>query len=483
MDFSQFLLALRARRKAFFLVLGATVVAALAIALIVPKNYVATSQILIDSRSDQTLSPAERMTPRERTGYLQTQLDLLMSPRVAKRAIRDLKYTQTPGIREQYERETGGLGTIEDWAVTNLQKKLKADAGASNVVTVSYGSPDPKFSADVANAFAKAYVDTSLQLRTEPSREAASWFEDQIKGLRTNVSQTQAKLTAYQKAKGITSVDERGDIETARLNELSTQLLQARAATYDAQSRYKHAQEVLGGNSSTGGSGAAADSLPEVMASAPVQALKAALVAAETRLEQSAADLGPNHPQYQRNLSEVQGLRAKLSSEMKKVVVGLSNAALQSRTREQELRGAYQAQQEKLLQMRDARVELAVMSRDVENAQRTYDMALQRYLTSKVEARALTTNIEVLSPAAEPIEPKSPKIGLISGLSLVVGLLLAGGVVFLLETTDRRVRSRFDLESRLAVPTLGRLSRWQPAGGGRLLPAPVRAAHALPHPW
>jgi chain length determinant protein EpsF len=482
MDFSQFMLALRARRRAFFMVLGATVIAALAIALIVPKNYVATSQILIDSRSDQTLSPAERMTPRERTGYLQTQLDLLMSPRVAKRAIRELKYTQIPGIREQYERETGGLGTIDDWAVTNLQKKLKADAGASNVITVSYGSPDPKFSADVANAFAKAYVETSLQLRTEPSKEAASWFEDQIKGLRANVSQTQSKLTAYQKAKGITSVDERGDIETARLNELSTQLLQARAATYDAQSRYKHAQEVVGGNASTGAS-AAADSLPEVMASAPVQALKAALVAAETRLEQAAGELGPNHPAYQRAQAEVQGLRAKLASEVKKVVTGLSNAAVQSRKREEELRAAYQAQQERMIQMRDARVELAVMSRDVENAQRTYDAALQRYLTSKVESRALTTNIEVLSPAAEPIEPKSPKVGLIAGLSLVVGLLLAGGVVFLLETTDRRVRSRFDLESRLAVPTLGRLSRWTPSGGGRLLPAPARPSHALPHPW
>jgi hypothetical protein len=58
--------------------------------------------------------------------------------------------------------------------------------------------------------------------------------------------------------------------------------------------------------------------------------------------------------------------------------------------------------------------------------------------------------------------------------------------VFLLETMDRRVRSRSDLESRLAVPTLGKLSKWQPTSG-RLLPAPAfsgaRAARALPHPW
>jgi uncharacterized protein involved in exopolysaccharide biosynthesis len=218
------------------------------------------------------------------------------------------------------------------------------------------------------------------------------------------------------------------------------------------------------------------------MSNGPVQALKAALVGAEGRLEQSAADLGPNHPMYQRNVSEVQGLRTKLAAEMKKVVAGLNHAALQARRREDELKNAYTAQQEKLLSMRDSRVEIAVMSRDVENAQRTYDTALSRYLTTKVESRALTSNIAVLTPAIEPLEHKSPKVGLITMLSVVIGGLLAAGVVFLLEILDRRVRSRSDLESRLAVPALGRLSKWQPAGG-RLLPAPLRAAHALPHPW
>jgi hypothetical protein len=62
--------------------------------------------------------------------------------------------------------------------------------------------------------------------------------------------------------------------------------------------------------------------------------------------------------------------------------------------------------------------------------------------------------------------------------------MLAAAVVFVLESMDRRVRTRADLETRLAVPSLGRLSRWQPTGG-RLLPAPATAsaARALPQPW
>src|SRR3954466_14071054 len=158
MDFNQFLLALRARRKAFMLILGATVVTALAIALIVPKSYVATTTVLIDARSEQAMSGADRVSPRERAGYLQTQLDLIGSGRVAKRVVRDLKFAQVPGVREQFERDTGGMGTIEDWAASSLLKKLKVDSSSGNVVTVSYSSPDPKLSADVANAFAKAYV-------------------------------------------------------------------------------------------------------------------------------------------------------------------------------------------------------------------------------------------------------------------------------------------------------------------------------------
>jgi uncharacterized protein involved in exopolysaccharide biosynthesis len=132
--------------------------------------------------------------------------------------------------------------------------------------------------------------------------------------------------------------------------------------------------------------------------------------------------------------------------------------------------------------MKDARIEMAVMTRDVENAQRAYDAVLARFITNKVDSAAKQTNVALLTPAVEPIKPAHPKLGLIAGLSLVVGLLLAAAIVYLLETLDRRVRSRADLESRLAVPSFGRLSRWQPTGG-RLLPVPVRTARALPHPW
>jgi chain length determinant protein EpsF len=474
MDFNQFMLALSARRKAFALVLAATVITAVVLSLILPKVYVSTTSLLVDTRDEQSLSSSPG-SMRGQLGYIQTQADLIGSARVAQKVSRDLKLAQRPGMREEFERDTGGVGNIDEWIGSSLQKKVKVDSSGGNVITVTYSASDPKLATDVANGFAKAYLETALQLRTEPTREAAEWFEEQLKGMRAQVAQAQTRLATYQKEKGLVGIDERGDVENTRLTELSSQLMAARNATYDAQTRYKQASEVIG-------SGAAADLLPDVANNVSIQAIKSELSRAQSTLEQMSAELGPNHPSFVRQQSEVSALRERLGSEMKKIVSGLNNAALQSQKREQELKNAFAAQQERLSTLRDARVELSVLTREVETAQRSYDAALTRWMTNKVDSRARQTNVAVLSPAIEPLSPKFPKVPLISGLSVLIGALFAAGVVFLLETLDRRVRSRADLESRLAVPTLGRLSKWQPTGG-RLLAAPARAAKALPHPW
>ena len=477
MDLNQFMLALRARRKAFMLVLIATVVAAIAIALVVPKRFVGTTTVLVDLPDAQSLAAGQgrALTARERAGYIQTQVDLILSGRVARKVVNDLKLAHEPGVREAFESASGGAGRIEDWLAQGLIEKLKVDVSGSNVITVQFSSSDPAKAAAVANAFAAAYIETNLALRTEPTRDAANWFEDQLKGLKAQVTQAQSRLTRYQKEKGIMYVGDRGgDLESARLTELSTQVSQAANATYDAQSRYKQAQQVLASGSP--------EALPEVMNSAAITAVRADLSRAEAAFHTASADLGPNHPVYQRHAAEVQSLREKLRNEMRKVVASLGNAAEQAARREAELKNALAQQHKRLLAQKDYSIDLATLTRDVETHQRAYETALARLVTNRVDSHATQTNVAVLTPAVQPIEPAFPRVGLISGLAVAMGLLLAAGVVFLLETLDRRVRSRADLESRLAVPTLGRLSRWQPTGG-RLLPAPVRATRALPNPW
>ena len=477
MDLNQYILALKARRKAFVTVLAVTIFTAIVAALVIPKRYDATATILIDARDEQTMAPA-RMSPRERAGYIFTQMELIASGKVAHKVVRDLKLAGQPGVREDWEKDTGGVGSIEEWLATNLLEKLKVDSGASNILIVKYSANDPKKAADIANAFAKAYLDVALELRTEPSREAGQWFDEQLKALRADVTGAQTKLTAYQKEKGVVGGDERMDVEYTRLAELNGELGRQKTATLDAQTRYKQAQDLITG-------GVSLEAFPEVLANGYVITVKSALQAAEGRLKEQAEVLGPNHPTYQRTVAEVEGLKERLNAEANKVVTGLGNAVQQTQKRVEELQTALKDQSERIMKMRESRVDMAVLTRDLDNAQRAYDGALGRAIAVKVDSKVRQTNLAMLTPAVEPLKPAVPKVGLISALSVVIGLLLAAGMVYLLEVLDRRVRSRTDLESRLAVPSLGLLSRWTPAGG-RLLPSPnspMRNTHALPRPW
>lgn len=471
MNFSEFLIALRARRKAFAITLAAVIMTAVAVALVVPKKYVANATLLMDVRDEQQMTPGRLLRDR---GYLTTQMELIRSGRVAGQVVRDLKLAAKPGVREAWEQATGGAIPIEDWLATGLIDKLRVDVVAGNVLNVQFSSSDPKHATAVANGFAKAYLDTALSLRTEPTREAASWFEGQLKSMRSQLTEAQTKVASFQKAKGITSTEERSDIEVARLDTLSGQYSTARNATYEAIAKHKQALELVQ-------SGIDIDALPEVLSSGHIGSLKLDLARVEQRLDQEGTVLGENHPQYLRTKAEIQAINDKIKHEVKKLVAGLGNAVQQAKKREEELKTALQAQNDRVIGMKDARIELSAMMRDVDNAQRSYDAVLARYMTNKIESSAKSTNVALLTPAVEPITPAQPKVGLISGLAVLIGAMLAAAVVFVLESMDRRVRTRADLETRLAVPSLGRLSRWQPMGG-RLLPAPNSTARALPQP-
>jgi chain length determinant protein EpsF len=465
---------LRARFGVFCLVLAVTVAAAVVASLLLPKTYKATVSLVVDAKDEQSLRNVLQplLEPRERMSYMQTQLDIITSEKVARRVARDLALAERPASRAAFE-EQAGEGSIEDWLVERLLQRLKVETSQSNVIHVSFSSADPRHSAAVANAFAKAYIDTTLELRVEPTRQAAAWFDEQLKSLRARLEDAQAKLTDYHRQKGIVSADERLDVESTRLGELSAQLAKVQDQTLDLKTRELQTREFLG-------RGGALDELPEVLSNGLIQKLKTDLLQGEAKLQELSTQYGANHPLYQRQLSENRSQRAKLDAEMRKIAAGFDNATRQSRRREAELRQALAAQSARLLELKEDRNELAVLTRNVESAQRAYDTAHQRFVVSQVESRASHANVNVLTPAGVPRKPASPRIALNIALSVVVGTLLGIGVVILAELLDRRVRSRGDLANDWNVPVLGVLNAWQSAGHS-LLGRPA-AARALPGP-
>ena len=459
MNFHQFLLAVRGRIWLFLALLAATVVAAIGVTILLPKSYEATVSILVDNRDEQVIN-SQTQPARQQLGYMQTQVDILQSPRVARQVAQDLKLDQSPQVRAAWQK-AGSRGTLDDYIAQGLLTKLKVDVSQSSVVSVTYAASDPRFAATVANAFAKAYVDTTLNLRVAPTRDAAVWFEGQLKDLRKEFENAQAKLGAFQREKGILATDEHADVEQAKLNQLAAESLRATEATYGA---------------STGG-----DATPEVIANPLVSTLKGQLLAAESKLHEMSTRLGPNHPDYIQQQAEVQALRERVSQETHRVIASVGGGYARNRARDAALKADLAAQRKKVEDMRDARNESLVLQRDVDTAQKAYEAALARQYVNKVESGARQTNVTILDPAAEPTFPSRPKVPLNIALGFFVGTILGLAAVFLLEILDRRVRSDPDLDAVMLgmdVPLLGTLHTWQPTrllGGDepRALPSPA----------
>jgi chain length determinant protein EpsF len=458
MSLKQFFLILKARSGILVLVLVATVLATLGASLfLVQTKYTAETTVLVDVRTPDPVAglsmPASAMP-----SYMPTQIDIINSDRVAMNVVSKLRLDQNPAVREKWLDATDGKGRIEVWVAQALQKELHAKPGReSNVITISFSSPDPTFSAAVANAFAQAYVDTNVGMKIQPAKLYADWFRDQGKGLRENLEKAQARLSAYQQSKGIVVTDEKLDSETAKLNELTSQLTLAQVQTNEAQSKVRSS---------------AAGSLPEVTQNALIQSLKGDIHRLEGKLGEM--NIGPNHPQYVRMQDEISGLRKRLAEETSHITSGFAASSNVNRDKEAQLRSAVAGQKQKLLQLKSERDEAAVLLRDIDAAQRAYDAVSQRFTQTSLESQSNQTNIAVLTPATEPVRPSSPKPVLYSIIAAIAGLMLGIVAAFTWEMLDRRVRSSDDLELALDIPVLAKIGRDKGISSGRRLLAQTR---------
>jgi len=449
MNLSQLLLILRARKKIVLLTLLITVALALGVSLILPKNYKATSTVLLNYKGVDPLTGMS-MPGQLLPGYMATQVDIIGSKNVALRVVDQLELARSPAVIAQFNEAAQGKGTVRDWLADLLLKKLEVmPSRESSVVDISFKGADPQFVAAVSNAFAEQYQKVSIQLKVDPMRKATSYFDDQTKQLRDNVEQAQSRLSKYQQDNGIVSLDNRLDVESNRLNDLSAQLVIAQGQSMEATSRQRMAQ---GGN--------LAES-PDVASNPLIQSLKLGLGNAEGKLAELGQRLDRNHPQYQSAKAEVDKLRRDLAEQTRATSQSVGNNAQILQQREGALRAALAAQKTKVLELNRLRDEMGVLSKDVESAQRAFDVTSQRLSQTRIEGQAEQSDIAMLNPAVAPIEPDSPKIPRNVLLSIFLGIMLGCGIALLAELLDRRIRSDQDLSDVLQIPVFGVVD-WKP---------------------
>jgi Uncharacterized protein involved in exopolysaccharide biosynthesis len=380
MNILSFFRVVWARKTLLLITIALTVLLAVAARLILPLRYEATASVIVDFKQPDTVSGASSgaLSSDQMTSYIATQVDVLSSHNVALKVVNDLKLAQDPELHKRFLDETDGKGDIRDWIAELLLKGLTVTPSRqSNLIDVSYKSTDPESSMIIANAFVKAYIQANLDLQTMPAMQANKWYQTQLNELRSQLIAAQKRLSDYQQSKGIVVVDERLDVESARLNDIGNQLAVAQDQTYDTTSRNSHS----------------ADQLADVMNNPVIQSLKTDLARQQAKLDQLSKSVGVNHPDYQRARAEINTLREQIARETRNAQESVNTSMRVAQQREAALRESLAAQKQKLLALKQNRDAGAVLVQDIANAQKAYDLALQRATETRMTSQTTQTNI------------------------------------------------------------------------------------------
>lgn len=441
MTFSQFLNIIKARWLLVTSVFLVIVLATGVISLLIPKSYDATATVMVDVRPDPVSGLGSG--GMQNATILATQVDIIKSPTVSRRVVQKLNLVNSPDLQLKWQKEAKSKGDYTTWVAEMISKGLDVKPSReSNVIDIAYNGAEPAFSAALANAYAQAYIESTVQIRVNPAREYADFFDERVKLAREKLEGAQAKLTAAQKAKGIVATEERLDVETQRLTDLSAQVTSLRALKADTSSRSNQAQ-------------ARSDQTPDVLNNSLISSMQADASRLEAKLQELLQRYGDAHPSVIETQANLQSIKQRISAETRKVTSSLGMLNNVAGSRESQAQAAYDAQRERVLKLKDARNELAILEREVETAQKIYESLQTRLSQTNLESNSSQSNIYLLAPATEPTKPSSPKVMLNMILSVVVGLLLGLMSALAIEMFDHRVRSPNDMVQALDLPVIG----------------------------
>jgi len=445
MNIVQFLRILLARRWMILAIMLSCIVVALAVGSQLPKRYPATARVMLDVIKPDPVTGQMIAGTLLRT-YTRTQIELIQDYRVVGEVVDKLGFTSNPVIIGQWQAETGGAGDMRRWAAERIIAGTSANMlGNSNILEITYVSPNPTISKNVAAMLREAYIDATLRFRTDAASRNAEWYREQAEKERRALTAAEARKSDFEKANNLMVTPGGVDPENAKLQALQTALMNARSSVSQAQ----FSSQMAVNNSGS------------------VDALTTQLAAINEQIRQAADLYGTAHPNYKALIGRRATLQSELSratAKAKAVGGGVGNYTQASYA---QLEADYEAQKQRVMAMQVQLSKLSELDRQVAMLQARYDKAVQRAADLRLEADVSESGLVVLGDVVGSNSPTFPNMQLIAMLSLLFGLGLGVVVALFAELIARRVRGVEDLAFAGKVPVLAVIAdgRRRRAGG------------------
>ncbi len=195
--------------------IGTTVVVFLGLALLYaffwPPTYEAITTVKVPDASGSPTGMLKELVPYSGSGDpIQTYVEICHSENVAQRVIASLQLSSRP----EYEEETSQVLTQSLLGRVTATNVLK-----SNLLSIKARAGNAQDAADLANAWAKAFIETNLDLSHKGAESKRIFLEEQVKQIKQHLENPDLRLNDESKADEVMYTQLLADLQQARLAE------------------------------------------------------------------------------------------------------------------------------------------------------------------------------------------------------------------------------------------------------------------------
>jgi polysaccharide biosynthesis transport protein len=406
--------------------------------------YRASARLMIELEDERSLTMEglsagnNSLAYQDPEPYFQTQYRILTGRELAKHVADTLG---TARLRE--------LGPTREAQIGALPSRVSVDpVRASRLVDVGFVSADPALAALAVNALAEGYVQQNLELRRQNMERSLEWLSQELARQKMLVESSERAMAQYREDQNALSLEDRQNIVIARLNQLNDAATRARTNRAQKESLYRRI-EALGPSTSP-------DSLPGILQNPYIQSLKSQLAELERRRALLSERYGEKHPEMLTVNASIQDATRQLNVEMAKAVDAIRHDYESARLEESTLAAALDEQKAVATDLDRKNVNYTVLQREAESNRELYQTLLKREKELQVLANSRGNNVRLVDQASIPGAPFSPNLRRASMLGGIVALLVAIGLVLVLDYLDDTIKTPEDI-TRLGLPFLALL--------------------------
>jgi len=442
------------------------------------RYYKAETSIVIDLNPPQVLKGVSEVVNLGEGNfwstkeYFETQYRIIKSRAVAEKVVarlgldRDYEFLHVdpsldPATRALALRNVDPVQMVVD-AITVVPVR------DSRVVQIAVEDTNPQRAADLANAVAEEFTEQNVDRKLDATHGASLWLAGQLTQMKSRLETSEKALYQFKADHDVlsTSLEARQNIASEKLIAISDALTKTALRRVELESRRQNLQELL---VATKGEQFKAESFKPVADSALINELKREYVRLESERAELSERYKPDYPKVLALDDRIAKVRDDISHAIQNVLDASESEYKQAADGERKLRALLEESKQEALAVNKLEVDYERLKREKDQNQQMYDLMVKRQKEVDVAGLLRTNNIRLLDAALLPKSPSRPNRAQNLLVAVLLGLLLGGGLVVLLEIFDNTVKSQDDVEKGLGLPLLGILPS---------IPSPAGAAGA-----